>query len=80
MRQILYPEAQNSNVMSTPDSQKANTKQNNDRKAGPAVIIRGNTVYITWLEGLLLLSKQVCHRVECGKCHYSIVAGSLQLH
>lgn len=80
MRQILYPEAQNSNVMSTPDSQKANTKQNNDRKARLAVIIRGNMVYITWLVGLLLSSKQVCHRVECGKCHYFIVAEFLQLY
>lgn len=41
VRQKLHPKAQNSNVMSTFDSQKANTKQNNDRRIGPDVIIRG---------------------------------------
>ena len=53
MKQKLYPKAQNSNVISTLDSQKANIKQNNDRRMGPNVIIRGKILYAASHVGLL---------------------------
>ena len=60
-KQKLHPKAQNSNVISTLDSRKANTKQDNDRRMGPDVIIRGKILYAASHVGLLLSSKQVYH-------------------
>ena len=57
MKQKLYPKAQNSNVISTLDSQKPNIKQNNDRRMGPNVIIMGEILYAASHVGLLLSSK-----------------------
>ena len=60
-KQKLHPKAQNSNVISTLDSRKANTKQDNDRRMGPDIIIRGKILYAASHVGLLLSSKQVYH-------------------